>query len=138
MTSEQAETANVPDQAHTDTQNNGSGQPATPEPQVEYSTSAGLANLFRRLGVAIGFTSYQSGLLYMVGINPQGGINIHQAAMPKPMGLNREADGGLILASGYQIMRFKNVLEPEQQINHTFDACYVPRTVHVTGHLDAP
>ena len=137
MTSEQAETVNVPDQAHTDTQNNGSGQPATPEPQVEYSTSAGLANLFRRLGVAIGFTSYQSGLLYMVGINPQGGINIHQAAMPKPMGLNREADGGLILASGYQIMRFKNVLEPEQQINHTFDACYVPRTVHVTGHLDA-
>lgn len=106
-------------------------------PQVEYSTSAGLGRRLHQLNVALAFTSYQSGLLYMVGRNQEGGINIHQAAMPKPMGLNREPDGGLTLASGYQVMRFKNVLEPEQQINHTFDACYVPRTVHVTGYLDA-
>ncbi len=112
-----------------------SNQPEAPK--VEYSISAGFGGLLQRLNSAVAFTSYQSGLLYMVGRNKDGGINIHQAAMPKPMGLNREVDGGLILASGYQIMRFKNVLEPEQQINHTFDACYVPRTVHVTGYLDA-
>ena len=106
-------------------------------PKVEYSISPGFGGLLKRLNSSVAFTSYQSGLLYMVGRNKDGGINIHQAAMPKPMGLNREADGGLILASGYQIMRFKNVLEPDQQINHTFDACYVPRTVHVTGYLDA-
>lgn len=114
------------------------GQAQQPsEPTVDYSTSAGLSALLRRLNVALAFTSYQSSLLYMVGRNREGGINIHQAAMSKPMGLNREPDGGLVLSAGYQIMRFKNVLVPEQQINHTFDACYVPRTVHVTGHLDA-
>lgn len=34
-------------------------------------------------------------------------------------------------------MRFENILEPNQQINNTFDTCFVPRRVHVTGQLDA-
>lgn len=134
---ETADTANVakPNDAQPDEPK--SSKTKSSKTKVEYSTSAGLSALLRQLNISVAFTSYQSGLLYMVGRNRDGGINIHQAAMPKPMGLNREPDGGLILAAGYQIMRFKNVLEPQQQINHSFDACYVPRTVHVTGHLDA-
>lgn len=45
--------------------------------------------------------------------------------------------GGLVLAAGFQIMRFENVLEPDQRVNEWFDACYVPRRVHVTGSLGA-
>jgi uncharacterized protein (TIGR03032 family) len=41
------------------------------------------------------------------------------------------------MTAGYQIMRFENVLEPGQRINDVFDACYVPRRIHVTGSLDA-
>jgi len=29
------------------------------------------------------------------------------------------------------------VLEPDQQVNHVFDTCYVPREIFVTGELDA-
>jgi len=87
--------------------------------------------------MSLAFTSYQSGLLYTLGNKPQGGLNVHQAAMPKPMGLCLDSDGGLTMTGGFQVMRFQNVLEPGQRINDTFDACYVPRRVHVTGSLDA-
>lgn len=106
-------------------------------PKVEYSISAGLSMRFARDNISLAFTSYQSGLLYFVGRNAEGGINVHQAAMPKPMGLCLDGQTGLVLTAGFQIMRFENVLEPDQRINGAFDACYVPRRVHVTGILDA-
>ena len=117
-----------------------SGADAAPGPdqtQVEYSVSHGLARRLRQLDISLAFTSYQSGLLYFVGRNGSGGINVHQVGMPKPMGLCRDSGGGLTLAADFQIMRFQNVLEADQRVNGTFDACYVPRSVHVTGRLDA-
>ena len=105
--------------------------------QVEYSISPGLYKRLAQNNISFAFTSYQSGLLYFVGRKMDGGINIHQATMPKPMGLCLDGASGLALTSGYQIMRFENVLEPDQRINEVFDACYVPRRVHVTGNLDA-
>jgi len=57
--------------------------------------------------------------------------------MPKPMGLNMDEHGGMTLTADYQIMRLENTLQPGQEINQMFDACYVPRTVHLTGQLDA-
>ncbi len=110
---------------------------AKPEEKVEYSVSGGLVARLAQLNISFAFTSYQSGLLYFIGRNQQNGINIHQAALPKPMGICMSDDGELTMTGGYQIMRFRNILEPEQRINNTFDACFVPRTVHVTGHLDA-
>lgn len=90
-----------------------------------------------QLNISIAFTSYQSGQLYFVGRNGEGGINIHHSAMPKPMGLCMDAEGGLTMISDFQILRFENVLETNELANGRFDACYVPRTVHVTGRLDA-
>lgn len=106
-------------------------------PQVEYSVSNGLPNRLARSKFSLAFTSYKSGLLYFIGINPNGGINIHQSGMPKPMGLCLDDQGALTMTGGFQVLRFENVLEPDQRINNQFDACYVPRMVHVTGNLDA-
>jgi len=106
-------------------------------PIVEFSASAGLLASLARNNVSFVFTSYQSGILYMVGRGPQGNIHVYQSALPKPMGVVYEGEGRLTLSGGFQIMRFENVLTPEERINHVFDACYVPRTVHVTGSLDA-
>lgn len=105
--------------------------------KVEYSVSPGLLARLSRLKISFAFTSYQSNSLYLIGRNGQGGINIHQSAMPKPMGLSLDDRGALTLSGAYQILRFQNVLEPDQRINNSFDACYVPRVVHVTGQLDA-
>jgi len=124
---------------------------------VDYSVSGGLVARLASLNISLALTSYQSGLLYLIGRNKENGINIHQTALPKPMGLCLDtrrpqgadaattdkvgsgipATGGLTLTGGYQIMRFENTLQPNQRVNEAFDACYVPRTVHVTGTLDA-
>ena len=104
---------------------------------IEYSVSPGLSKRLTDLGVSFAFTSYQSNILYMVGCNARGGINIHQSVMPKPMGLCMDESGGLTLSAGYQIMRFQNVLESNQRVNNTFDACYVPRVVNITGRLES-
>ncbi|MBK6510511.1 MAG: TIGR03032 family protein [Haliea sp.] len=118
---------------------NESAPAENPAPQntVEYSVSPGMAARLARLNISFAFTSYQSNSLYLIGRNSQGGVNIHQSAMPKPMGISLDPSGGLTLSGAYQILRFQNVLEPDQRINHAFDACYVPRVVHITGHLDA-
>ena len=39
----------------------------------------------------------------------------------------------MTLASGAQVVRFENVLAPNERINDAFDACYVPRTFHLTA-----
>ena len=105
--------------------------------EVEYSLSGGLFARLRQLNVSVAFTSYQSGLLYLLGRKPQGGAHLHQSGVLKPMGLCADEAGRLALASGPQIIRYENVLAPHERVNDTFDACYVPRTTYLTGDLDA-
>jgi len=102
-----------------------------------FSQSNGLVGFLARQGAAIMFSSYQSGLLYMLGRAADGGAHLHQSAMAKPMGIYVEDDNAFALSAGYQIMRFKNGLEPHERVNLQFDACYVPRETYVTGELDA-
>ena len=108
---------------------------------VEYSVSGGLAGRLSALNASFGLTSYQSNILYMIGRNRQGGINVHQSIMPRPMGLSVNLTGdigsGMTMTAGYQIMRFENVLAADQLAYNLFDKCYAPRVTHVTGALDA-
>jgi uncharacterized protein (TIGR03032 family) len=103
---------------------------------ITYSISAGFVPLMAMLNVAVALTSYQSGKLYLLGRNPKGGLMIDERLFQKAMGIHIERNS-LILATLFQIQRFENVLGPRQFINHTFDACYVPRTTYTTGILDA-
>lgn len=102
-----------------------------------FSQSDGLVRLLAQQGAAIMFSSYQSGLLYMLGHTANGGAHLHQSAMVKPMGIWVEDDNAFTLSAGYQIMRFKNGLEPHERVNQQFDACFAPRETQVTGELDA-
>ncbi|MDK9706606.1 MAG: TIGR03032 family protein [Desulforhopalus sp.] len=111
--------------------------PTTEAPAVEYSLSAGMAARLAQLNLSLAFTSYQSNLLYMLGVLPGGGAHLHQSAIIKPMGLARNGRGGLVLAAGFQIIELSNVLQPHELVNQSFDACYMPRTIHITGELDA-
>lgn len=103
---------------------------------VKYSQSGGLVALLARLNISVAFTSYQSGLLYLLGRNNQG-AHLHQTGIPKPMGLSFDANGTLSLSSSYQVMTFHNPLAAHERVNTLFDACFVPRDVHITGRLDA-
>ncbi len=51
-----------------------------------YSMSNGLVARLRALDIGLAVTSYQSGLLYMLGRNPgTGGLNVHQTPILRPM-----------------------------------------------------
>jgi len=104
---------------------------------VDYSLSGGLAARLQRLNLSIAFTSYQSNLLYMLGVLPNGGVHLHQSAMIKPMGLTHNNHGRIVLSAGFQIIELANVLQSHERVNETFDACFMPRTIHITGELDA-
>jgi uncharacterized protein (TIGR03032 family) len=103
---------------------------------VRYSVSPGFVPLLTRLNISVASTSYQSGRFYLLGCNPKGGLMSHERLFPKAMGLHVEGNT-LLLATLFQIHRFDNVLEEGQFINHTYDACYVPRITYTTGVLDA-
>lgn len=102
-----------------------------------FSQSAGLVARLGALRTSLLFSSYQSGLLYMLGRKPDGGAHLHQSAMAKPMGLCVEASGSFTLSAGFQIMRFQNGLDANERVNGLFDACYVARETCNTGELDA-
>jgi hypothetical protein len=116
---------------------NGAGEAAQPEEQVKYSMSPGLPAFLgaNRIGLAI--SSYQSGKLYLLGQNADGGLLVDKRFFRKAMGICVPDRETILLATLFQIIKFKNVLEPDQQINHVFDTCYVPRELYVTGELDA-
>ncbi len=103
---------------------------------VRYSISAGFSARLTGLGLSIAFSSYQSGLLYLVGTKPDGGVNIHQMSLPRPMGLHRHGAHGLSVAADDQILHFQNVLEPKERMNDIFDAGFMPRRSEFTGRLD--
>jgi uncharacterized protein (TIGR03032 family) len=105
--------------------------------KVDYSQSGGLAHRLVQLDCSVAISSYQSGFLYNIGRDPNGGLHMHQAAMAKPMGISYDGNGGLTLATGSQMVQFKNILAHNEKINNTFDACFMPRRVQLTGILDA-
>jgi len=121
-----------------DANGEGSAAPAAaPQaPTVEFSQSGGLVALLARENLSLAFTSYQSGALYMLG-RDRNGLHLHQAGFARPMGLSRTSSGDLLLAAGFQVMLLSNGLASHERVNNQFDACYVPRTMLVTGELDA-
>lgn len=87
-------------------------QPETAKPVEEpprYSMSGGLVALLARLNLSVAFTSYQSGILYLLGHDDRG-AHLHQTGILRPMGLARDGEAGFILASGLRLVRFANPL----------------------------
>lgn len=106
-----------------------------PENNVKYSISGGFVNFLKKQNISVALSSYQSGKFYLLGQNPKGGLMINERVFQKAMGIYVH-EKTILLATLFQIQRFENVLEKGQYINHTYDACYVPRVTYTTGSLD--
>lgn len=106
------------------------------EPDAKYSISGGFVALLNRLNVSIAVTSYQSGRLYMLGRNPKGGLMINEQFFQKAMGLHYSGKS-LHMATLANIYRMENILLKDQVMDEQFSDCFVPRTAHFTGVLDA-
>ncbi len=114
------------------------GDPTQQQDQepVRYSASSGLAQFLQSQGISFAVSSYQSGRLYLIGQDPNGGVMVNESFFQKATGLSVIGKHTLVLATLAQIHRFENTLEAGQHVNNTFDVCYVPRVSHTTGELD--
>jgi uncharacterized protein (TIGR03032 family) len=109
-------------------------QPA--QPPVTYSMSPGFAAFLGASRIGLAVSSYQSGKFYLLGQNVNGGLIVDERFFRKAMGICVADRDTILLATLLQVFRFRNVLDPGQQINNVFDACYVPREAFITGELD--
>ncbi len=124
-------------QKHLDEQTTNNSQNEPPkEPIANYSISGGFVNLLNKLNVSVAVTSYQSGRLYLLGRNPQGGLMVNEQFFKKAMGLHYDGQT-LYMATLANIYRMENILKADQLMNNQFTDCFVPRTSHLTGIVDA-
>lgn len=118
--------------------------PATP-PQAEAQAQAEATTLTVSPGLrdwmlghctSLGFTTYQTGQLFLVGAHVNGSVSFNQQHFVSAMGLCWEP-GRLHLASDVMLWRLENMLRPGELANGAFDQAFVPRTAYYTGALDA-
>lgn len=110
-------------------------QPAVQEAATQITASRGFARWLALNGASLAFTSYQTGLLFLVGVTPDDQLSLHQRNFLRAMGLAGDADR-LFLAGLAHIWRLENVLGPQERANGHFDRLYVPRTGQTVADID--
>lgn len=104
--------------------------------RTEITCSRGLAGWLRSNNVSLAFTSYQTGQLFLVGVQAGDVLSVNQIGFNRAMGL-WASQQRIYLAALAQIWRLENMLRPGELANQHFDRCYVPRNAQTTGDVDA-
>ena len=106
--------------------------------KLTITSSRGFPGWLAGTGNSIGFTTYQAGKLFLLGVKPDGSLSVSERTFPRSMGLAVSADGRrLALATEYQLQCFDNVLPAGTLSTDGYDALYSPHSGWVTGDLDA-
>lgn len=86
--------------------------------------------------VSFAITTYQTGKLFLIGLQPDGRLSVFERTFNRCMGMCSDAAAQTLwMSSLYQLWRFENVLEPGQSVND-FDRLYVPQLGYTTGDID--
>jgi uncharacterized protein (TIGR03032 family) len=117
----------------------GSGLPCAEAPEpLRSAHTEGFPELLRGLGVSLLVTTYQAGKLVIVR-EQDNRVNTHFRNFQRPMGLALSPSASrLAIGTAIQVWEFHDVpdvaarLEPEG----THDACFLPRSSHVTGDVE--
>jgi uncharacterized protein (TIGR03032 family) len=103
-------------------------------PQI--ALSRGLGAWLLEQQVSLAFTSYQTGRLILVGVDPTGRVSFNEQNYARAMGLHADGDS-LYVASLFQIWRLRNMLRQGEFANRAYDRVFVPRLAYTTGYVDS-
>ena len=103
--------------------------------KIEIDFSHGLAAFLAANNISLGFTSYQTGRLYLIGSGPDGKLALHEAQYPQAMGIAGDHER-IYLGTLTEVVRLENVLAAGQTANNVHDKVYVPRNMQTTGNID--
>lgn len=106
-----------------------------PNQETLITCSRGFADWLVTNRCSLAFTSYQTGELFLVGVQSDGRVSFHHRHFVRAMGM-RTGPQRLYLASLHQVWRLENVLRPGEYANQHFDRLFVPRNAQVTGDID--
>lgn len=109
-------------------------KPGNETPRFEISTSRQFTSWMADQQVSLAFTTYQAGKVFLLGLQPDGKLDVFNRTFSRCMGLCITSDN-LWLSSLYQLWRFDNALQPGQNYQG-YDRLYVPQLAYTTGDLD--
>jgi hypothetical protein len=107
-----------------------------PARNVACSCSPGLARALPGLNVSVVFTSSRPGLLGFGSVDENSPVNAHQPVLPGPIGIGSDRAEDLLLAAGFQIIRFRNGIEPAEVAAHRFGRFFLPCGTRLAGGVD--
>ena len=104
------------------------------QPEFEINTSRQFMPWLIEQNMSLGFSTYQSGKVFLIGHNPEGDLSVFERTFERPMGM--WTDGEVLwLSTIYQLYRFKNSL-PAGQLSDGYDRLFVPQKSYVTADID--
>ena len=106
------------------------------EPKLTISGSRQFISWLREMRASVAFTTYQTGKLFLLGLQADGRLSIFERTFERCMGLCAAGPDTLWVSTLYQLWRFENAVPPGQQAEG-FDKLYVPQTAYTTGDVDA-
>ena len=103
-------------------------------PALELTASRQFTSWLLQQKLSLGFTTYQAGKLFLLGLQPDGRLSVFERTYNRCLGL--WSNGQTVwMSSLYQLWRFENVLAPgTSAAGH--DRLYVPQVGYTTGDLD--
>ncbi len=107
---------------------------APTEPKLEISASRQFTAWLAEQQLSIAFTTYQTGKIFMIGLQPEGRMSIYERTFNRCMGMCHH-EGTVYMSSLYQLWQFENALQPGQ-LNDGYDRVYVPQVAYTTGDID--
>ncbi len=118
--------------AETTPADTGTSPGATPE--LQFMCSRYFLQWMAEQKLSLVLSTYQVGKLFFLGTRQDGRLDIFNRTFERSMGLCVNADT-LYMSSTYQLWRFDNMLDPEQDYGG-YDRLYVPQIAWTTGDLD--
>lgn len=113
----------------------GETPPVPPAVEFHYTQTESFVGLLRELGSSLLISTYQANKLLVARALPDG-LSTLVRTFDRPMGM--ATDGArLALGTKNQIWFLRNAsdIAPRLEPTGTYDACYLPRSCHVTGDI---
>src|SRR5687768_3234348 len=107
------------------------------EPKLILSGSRQFTSWLREVRLSLAFTTYQSGKLFLLGMQEDGRFSVFERTFERVMGLAASPDGQTLwVGTLWQLWRFENALPAGGNANG-YDRLYVPQLAYTTGDVDA-
>jgi uncharacterized protein (TIGR03032 family) len=126
----------VSDSALLDLLNPPAAVTAPPPMAFHYQQTDSFVALLQELDASLLVSTYQANKLLVVRASGGGGLSTLVRTFEKPMGIAADARR-LAIGTHKEIWQLRNApdLAPQIEPQGTHDACYVPRSSHVTGDI---